>query len=98
MGDYSEAPEEVQAIRQALLANAKRAERDAFWVYCSEERSYPGYRPTGSWVLGSNMGGDSMVHTPDGEWFYRTSYDGVDHAMVGGFEEAKANASCWFTG
>lgn len=100
MSNLVGAPEEVLVVHRLLVENAEEAGYDASFVYCREERRYPGYQPSGNWLVGPNMEGfgGTMVRTSAGNWFYREAWSGEDIPMKAGFEEAKSDASCWFTG
>ncbi|MDP6232065.1 MAG: hypothetical protein QF913_07845 [Nitrospinaceae bacterium] len=96
MSKLANAPKEVLKVHNLLVKNAteafgdKKFGKDAVFTRADED---------GSWIVGPNFEnyGNSMIYKPEG-WFYRESWSGADKAMRGGYEEAKGNAQCFFTG
>ena len=97
MSKFENAPEEVREVHKLLVENAIERFGDKEF---GEDAVYTRERPNGNWIVGPNFEnfGDSMIYKPGEGWFYRESWSGVDNAMRGGYEEAKGNARCFFTG
>jgi len=98
MSTLENAPEEVREVHRLMVQNAVDSGGDDGYVYSRALRSE--YEEAGSWVVASNFEGfgDSMIWKPTSGWHYRSSWSGEDRPMRHGFDEAKSNARCFFTG
>jgi len=97
VSNLENAPDEVREVHNLLVKNAIERFDEEF----GEDAVYTRECENGDWIVGPNFEnfGNSMIYKPEeGRWFYRESWSGVDKAMRSGYEEAKGNAQCFFTG
>ena len=98
MSNLDNAPEEVCEVHRLMVQNAIESGGDEDYVYSRAVHSE--YEEEGTWIVACNFEnfGDSMIWKPTSGWHYRESWSGEDRPMKHGFEEAKGNARCFFTG
>ena len=101
--DVENAPEEVQAVHNEMMANARQRWTEEEMEYMRPvythrgDSGYPNYELDGSWIVGPNYEGmGPWMMWKDGEWSYRGGR--ADKSMPGGFKEAMSNAKIFFTG
>jgi len=98
MSSLDNAPEQVREVYRLMVLNAIESGGDENYVYSCALRSE--YDEEGSWIVACNFEnfGDSMIWKPSSGWNYRSRGSGEDRPMKHGFDEAKSNAQCFFTG